>query len=139
MIHTPGGISDPFPVIVKSQAPAIFRAIRNDNNEALNFTNPIHPNTEITIYLTGLGLTAPLPALGDIPPGGQVAQVIAPVTVKLGSVNMSVISASLTPDQVGVYQIKARAPEKVQPARSVQLTVEAGGVSAGFQVRVVSP
>jgi uncharacterized protein (TIGR03437 family) len=139
VIHTPGGISDPFPVTVLSQAPAIFSATRDDNNELLNFTNPIHPNTEITIYLTGLGLTAPLPALGDIPPSGQVAQVVAPPTVKLGSVNMFVISASLTPDQVGVYQIKAKAPGKVQPGKSVQLTVEAGGVSAGFQVRVVSP
>ena len=139
VIHTPGGISDPFPVSVATQAPAIFSAIRDDNNEPLNFTNPLHPNTEITIYMTGLGVTDPLPALGDVPPGGQVAQVIAPPTVRLGSANMSVISASLTPDQVGVYQIKAKVPEKVQPGRSVPLTVVTGGVSASIQVRVVSP
>jgi len=139
VIHTPGGISDPFPVTIAGQAPAIFRAIRDDNNEPLNFTNPIHPNTEITIYLTGLGLTVPLPALGDVPPGGQLAQVTGPVTVKLGSVNMFVTSVSLTPDQVGVYQIKAIAPWWVQPGRSVPLTVTAGNVSASFAVRVVSP
>jgi uncharacterized protein (TIGR03437 family) len=77
--------------------------------------------------------------LGDVPPAGQSAQVIGPVKVSVGSVDMFITSVSLTPDQVGVYQIKAKAPGKVQPGRSVPLTVQAGGVSASFAVRVVTP
>jgi len=139
VVHTPGGVSDPFAVKVVPQAPAIFSAIRDDNGEQLTFTNPIHPNTEITIYLTGLGLTSPLPTLGDVPPVGQPAQVLAPPTVTIGGVNMFVTSATLTPDQVGVYQIKAKAPGKLQPGRSVPLTVQTGTFSASFDVRVVTP
>lgn len=139
VVHTPGGISDPFPVNVQTQAPAIFSAIRNDNGEPLNFTNPIHPSNEITIYLTGLGVTSPLPALGDVPPSGQVANVIGPVTVTLGSAQMFVTSVTLTPDQVGVYQIKATAPGWVSAGRNVPLTVRAGSVTATYSVRVVTP
>lgn len=139
VVHTPGGISDPFPVTVAPQAPAIFSAIRNDNGEPLNFTNPIHPSSEITIYLTGLGLTSPLPALGDVPPSGQAANVIGPVTVTLGSAQMFVSSVTLTPDQVGVYQIRATAPGWVSAGRSVPLTVRAGSVTATYSVRVVNP
>jgi uncharacterized protein (TIGR03437 family) len=139
VVHTPGGVSDPFPVTVQPQAPAIFSAIRDDNGEPLNFTNPIHPNSEITIYLTGLGITSPLPALGDVPPAGQTAQVTGPVTVSVGSTGMYVTSAALTPDQVGVYQIKATAPFRLTPGRSVPLTVHAGSVTATYNVRVVTP
>ncbi len=62
VVHTAGGTSDPFSFTILPQAPAIFQqgglvqAFRMDNNEPLNFTNPVHPNTEIIIYLAGLGI-----------------------------------------------------------------------------------
>ena len=31
----------------------IIQVIRDDDNEPVNFTNPVHPNTEMTIFVTG--------------------------------------------------------------------------------------
>jgi uncharacterized protein (TIGR03437 family) len=112
----------------------------------VNFTNPIHPNSELTIYVTGLGLTAPMPDLGTAAPASPPAVVTNPPTVKLGGVTLTVISATLVPEQIpplispiGVYAIKVKAPSKVQAARSTPLTVTANGLTASYDVRVVSP
>ena len=145
VVHTAGGISDPFNFTIQGQAPAIFltngvlQVIRDDNGEPVNFTNPIHPNTELTILVTGLGLTTPLPALGTAAPANPVAVVTNPPTVTLGGVALALTSATLVPGQIGVYQIKVKAPSKVQPSTSTPLTVSAGGQSATYLVRVVSP
>ena len=134
VVHTSGGISDPFSFTIQGQAPAIFQTadgiiqvIRDDDNEPVNFTNPVHPNTEMTIFVTGLGLTTPLPALGTVAPADPLAVVANPPTVTLGTVALAVTSATLVPGEIGVYQIKVKAPPKVQPARSTPLTVSAGG------------
>ncbi len=75
VVRVAGGISAPFTVNVPSEAPSIFHTesngaqnnlpnvVRDDNGQLLSFTNPIHPDTVITMYLTGLGATTPLPAL----------------------------------------------------------------------------
>lgn len=145
VVHTVGGISDPFSFTILGQAPAIFQAdgivqvIRDDNNEPVNFTNPVHPNTEMTIYVTGLGLTAPLPPLGTAAPTSPPSVVTNPPTVTLGGVPLPVISATLVPGQIGVYAIVVKAPSRVQISRSTPLTVTAGANSATYNVRVVSP
>ena len=145
VVHTAGGISDPFAFTIQGQAPAIFltngvlQVIRDDNGEPVNFTNPIHPNTDLTIFVTGLGLTTPLPALGTAAPADVVAVVTNPPTVTLGGVALALTSATLVPGKIGVYQIKVKAPPKVQPSTSTPLTVSAGGQSATYLVRVVSP
>ena len=65
--------------------------------------------------------------------------VVTPPTVTLGGVNLAVSSATLVPGQIGVYTIHVTAPAKVQIAESAPLTVKAGGNSATYNVRVVSP
>ena len=145
VVHSAGGISDPFSFTIQGQAPALFlsngfiQVIRDDNNEPVDFTNPIHPNTKVTIYVTGLGLTSPMPALGTGAPTSPPAVVVNPPTVTLGAAAMTVISATLAPGQIGVYEIVAQAPPKVSNTRSTPLTVSAGGFSATYNVRVVSP
>jgi uncharacterized protein (TIGR03437 family) len=145
VVHTAGGISDPFPFTIQGQAPAIFmtngvlQVIRDDDGQPVNFTNPIHPNSELTIMVTGLGLTTPLPPLGTGAPSNPVAVVTNPPTVTLGGVALALTSATLVPGQIGVYQIKLTVPSKVQPSASTPLTVSAGGQSATYLVRVVSP
>jgi uncharacterized protein (TIGR03437 family) len=63
----------------------------------------------------------------------------APPTVTLGGASMAVSSAALVPRKIGLYPIHVTAPEKVQVAESAPLTVTAGGNSATYNVRVVSP
>jgi uncharacterized protein (TIGR03437 family) len=145
VVHNTGGVSAPFAFTIQAQAPAIYKTagivqvIRDDNAEPVGFTNPIHPNTALTIYVTGLGLTTPLPPLGTAAPASPPALVNTPPTVTLGGVSLAVSSAALVPGKIGVYAIHATAPEKVQVAESAPLTVTAGGNSATYNVRVVSP
>jgi len=145
VVHNSGGVSAPFSFAIQGQAPAIYQTagtlqvIRDDNAEPVGFTNPIHPNTALTIYVTGLGLTSPLPPLGTAAPASPPAVVVTPPTVTLGGVNLAVSSATLVPGQIGVYTIHVTAPAKVQVAESAPLTVTAGGNSATYNVRVVSP
>ena len=67
VVHNSGGVSAPFSFAIQGQAPAIYntagivQVIRDDDAEPVDFTNPIHPNSALTIYVTGLGLTRPLP------------------------------------------------------------------------------
>ena len=144
-MHNEGGISDPFSFTIQAQAPAIFQTngilqvIRDDNGEPVDFTNPIHPNTALTIYLTGLGATTPPVALGAVAPKSPLSVVNNPPTVTLGGVVLALTSATLVPGEIGVYQIKVKAPPRVQPARSTPLTVTAGGNAASYNVRVVTP
>jgi uncharacterized protein (TIGR03437 family) len=151
VVRSPGGISSPFAFNIQSSAPAVFRngtagdqtglamIVRDDNNELVNFTNPLHPHLSITIYLTGLGLTSPLPALGDAAPASPIAIVNSPVTVKLGTATLAVSSAGLVPGEVGVYQINATVPGGVQSGTNVPLTIQQGTSSTTLPVRVVNP
>jgi len=145
VVHNSGGVSAPFSFTIQAQAPAIYQTngvvqvIRDDNAEPVGFTNPIHPNSALTIYVTGLGLTTPLPPLGTAAPPTPPALVNTPPTVTLGGVSMAVNSSSLVPGKIGVYTIHVTAPAKVQVAESAPLTVTAGGNSATYNVRVVSP
>jgi uncharacterized protein (TIGR03437 family) len=151
VIRSSGGISSPFTLNVRSAAPAIFNTAatddqsglpavyRDDNGEVLTFTNPIHPKLDLTIYLTGLGVTAPSPALGDAASSSPLATVIQTPTVTLGSTNLTVTSATLFPGLAAVYQLKVKVPGVVQAGKSMPLTIMSGGISTTLLFRVVTP
>ena len=90
------------------------------------------------MYLTGLGPTTPLPALGAAAPSNPVATVNALPTVTLGGENLTVTSAILVPGVASVYQVKATVGG-VRSGMSVPLTISSGSSSTTLQVRVVSP
>lgn len=151
VVRAPGGISSPFTFTIQDLAPAVFhngtagtqtglaKIIRDDNGELVDFTNPLHPRLPITIYLTGLGATSPLPALGAGAPASPLATVNTPPTVNLGAATLAVSFAGLVAGEVGVYQINATVPNRVPVGTSVPLTIQQGGFSTTVQVRVVSP
>ncbi len=151
IVRDPGGISSAYGFTILAEAPAIFRTgtagtqtglatvIRDDNQELVDFTNPIHPNQTITIYLTGMGTTTPLPALGAAAPANPLDYVDAAPDVSLGTVNLGVTFAGLVPGEVGVYQINAQVPGVVQAGTSIPLTITQGASSTTLAVRVVSP
>jgi uncharacterized protein (TIGR03437 family) len=142
----PGGISDPFPFKVQSTAPAFFDdgggnalAYRTDNWELVTFTNPIHPNHNLALYVTGLGAVSPTVDAGQVGPLDPLSTATTPVVVTLGATNTFVTFAGLVPGLVGVYQINVTIPGAVQPGRNVPLTIRQGANSTSVSVRVVSP
>ena len=151
VVRSPGGIGAPFLFTILPVAPAIFRngtagdqtglpvIVRDDTNELVDFTNPLHPRLPITIYLTGLGPTSPLPALGDAAPASPPASVTTPPTVMLGAATLNVTFAGLVAGQIGIYRIDATVPDVVPIGTDVPLIITQGSFSTSVAVRVVSP
>jgi uncharacterized protein (TIGR03437 family) len=151
VVRTPGGISSTFTSSVKSFAPAIFHSgqagdqtglatiVRLKNGELATFTNPIHPDEMISIYLTGMALTSPLPGLGIGAPSDPLAVVMTQPAVTLNGLNLPILFAGLVPGEVGVYQIDAYVPKNIQSASDAALIVTQGGSSTQLSLRVVNP
>jgi uncharacterized protein (TIGR03437 family) len=91
----------------------------------------------LVIYLTGLGVTNP--AVGDGMPGPSdpLATAIVAPQITLGSANLALLYAGMTPGEVGVYQINVKVPSSVQTGLSIPLTINQGGANTTIQVRVV--
>jgi uncharacterized protein (TIGR03437 family) len=151
VVRNPGGISTAFPVPITGTAPAIFRnisvggesglpaVIRNLNKEVANFTNPLHPDETISIFLTGMGQTTPAVALGAAAPADPLALASAQPQVTIGGVTLEILYAGLVPGQIGIYQIDAYIPRGVRDAVETPLTVTQGGLATTVTVRVVTP
>jgi uncharacterized protein (TIGR03437 family) len=151
IVRAPNGVSAPFSVDVQSFAPAVFRTgeagdqtglptvIRHKNAELATFTNPIHPDETISIYLTGMGLTTPLPRLGDAAPESPLALVTTPPRITLGGTELPVLFAGLVPGLAGVYQIDAYVPRNIPGAAQAALVITQGASSTSLPLRVVNP
>jgi len=151
VVRNPGGVSSPFTAHIQTFAPAIFRTgtagnqtglatvIRQKNNDFVDFTNPVHPNDVLSIYLTGLSQTSPPAPFGDAAPSDPLAVTSTPPTVTLGNSGLPVLFSGFVPGEVGVYIINVSVPHGVPSAVQTPLTVKQGGFSTTLQVRVVNP
>ncbi len=151
VVRNPGGVSSSYTSHVNSFAPAVFRSgqagdqtgiatvVRLKNGELATFTNPVHPDEMLSIYLTGMALTAPLPAPGAGAPSDPLAVVTTNPTVSLNGVNLPIVFAGLVPGEVGVYQIDAYVPKNIQSAAEAPLIISQGGASTALSLRVVNP
>ncbi len=149
IVHTPGGVSDNFNVVVPSASPAVFMSgvagpettlptiVRASNSLLATDSNPVHHNDMLTIYLTGLGAVSPVVANGYPGPSSPLAVTLAPPTITLGGVNLPVVYSGLAPGQVGVNQINVSVPATVPPGLSVPLVISQGGSTNSISVRVV--
>lgn len=149
ILHTPGGTSNNFNLVIYDAAPAIFRSgtagpltdlatvVRADDDQLVTPTNPIHPGDTIVIYATGLGRTQPSVDAGMPAPSSPLAGAIIAPTVSLGGATLNVSYAGLVPGEVGVYQINATVPWQVPEGLSIPLVVNQG-VSTTLMVRVVN-
>jgi uncharacterized protein (TIGR03437 family) len=151
VVRNPGGVSNPFTAHIQSFAPAIFRSgtagdqtglatvIRQKNNDFVDFTNPIHPEDILSIYLTGLSQTSPAAPFGDAAPSDPLAVTATPPIVSLGNSGLPVMFSGLVPGEVGVYVINVFVPHGVASAVQTPLTIKQGDFSTTLQVRVVNP
>ena len=151
IVRDPAGLSSPFNLNIQPFAPAIFHngtadgqtglpvVVRDDNNELVTFTNPIHPNKTISIFLTGLSQTTPPAQLGAAAPSNPLEFVATPPTVTLEGTPLSVTFAGLVPGQVGVYQVDAHVPTGIKNNKQAPLVITQGGASKSLIVRVVNP
>ena len=150
VLRTPGGTSDGLNFTILPAAPSIFRSAtagpdtglptlyRDGSADLVTVSNPIRPQDQIVIILTGMGRTSPSVDAGVPAPSDPIASPIIPATVTLGGVPLRVTFAGLLPGNVGVYEIDATVPFRGVPAGfDVPLTITQGGVSTTLNVRVV--
>jgi len=151
VIHSPGGLSSPFVINIQDSAPAFMHTaqadgqtglasvIRDDNGEPVNFSNPIHPDQKISLYLDGLGPTMPAVPPGVPAPSNPPALLVAVPTVTLENLPCTVTFAGLDPGEIGVYRVDITVPHKVVSATQAALVIISGAASTSLQVRVVNP
>lgn len=149
VVHTPGGTSDNFNLIVQPTAPAVFLSgvagpetnlptvIRAANGLLATDSNPIHPGDVLVIYVTGLGQTNPAGLTGYPAPGNPLSSALAATTVTLGGMNLPVSYAGLAPGEVGVYQINVTVPGGTPTGLSLPLTINEGDGTITVSMRVI--
>jgi len=151
VLRTPGGQSNNFNLVIEPNAPSVFLSgaagpedniptvVRNDDNELVTPSHPIHrkSNTALVIYLTGLGPTSPAVGTGQPAPFGPLAVSLTEPTVTLGGVELPVLFSGLAPGLVGVDQINVSVPFNVPDGMSIPLEITQGAVSTSIPERVV--
>jgi uncharacterized protein (TIGR03437 family) len=150
VLHTAGGVSGNYNLQVLPGAPAVFRSgtagpvtdiptvVRISNGQLVTNANPIHPQDQLSIYLTGLGATLPSVATGQPAPSNPLALTIAPPLVTLGGVQLPVMYSGLAPGEIGVYQINVIVPRGVPAGMSIPLQISQAGDSTSLNVRVLN-
>jgi uncharacterized protein (TIGR03437 family) len=150
VVHTPGGISNNFNIVVQPNAPAVFLSgvagpqtnlptvIRLSNGLLATDSNPVHPGDTLVIYVTGLGQTNPTGVTGYPAPGSPLASALILPSVTLGGMNLSVGYAGLAPGEVGVYQINVTVPGNTPTGISLPLVIHQGAGSVSVSLRVIS-
>ncbi len=146
-IHVGAG----FPLNIQPVAPAIFRSgqsggntglaavLRAKNNDYVTFTNPIHPNDVLMIFLTGMGAVNADLGTGQAAPFDPYALVETQPVVTLGDMRLDVAYAGLVPGMAGVYQVNVIIPDFHNSETQTSLKIEQGAASTSLLVRTVAP
>jgi uncharacterized protein (TIGR03437 family) len=149
VVHTPGGVSDNFNLVIQPNAPAVFRSatagpltnlptiLKGDTGALVTDSEPVHRGDSLVIYLTGLGQVSPAVQNGLPAPGDPLATALTAPQVLLGDVSLPLMFAGLAPGEVGVYQINVRVPNNAPQGLSVPLTIAQGGAVHTLNLRVV--
>lgn len=135
IVQTAKAQSTPASFNMAAAQPAIFTTNQQGTGQGVivnNATNQIAgPGAAVTtgdvivIYCTGLGITDPAVASGDIPPG--LAPTKNTVTLRIGQQTAQVLYAGLTPQYPGVYQINALVPQGIPAGDQTPVTVSVAG------------
>ena len=96
-------------------------------------TVPAKPGDVIILWGTGFGPTNPAEPVGVVVPPGQTYTTTTTPSVTINNVSAMVLSAALTPDAAGLYQVAIQVPSTLADGDwSVQASI--GGVSSPASV-----
>lgn len=114
---------------VVPSAPAIFSNVANQDGSANSQNEPAPPNSIVTVYATGEGLTTGSNTSGQ-PASAPYPQPAAPVTLNVAGIPAQILFAGSAPGQVGTLQINARIPGGFVPSGQVTLALTVGSASS---------
>ena len=120
---------------VAPSAPAIFTSdgsgrgqasVLNQDSSANGASNPAARGSVIHIFATGLGLTIPAGATGEIN-RDAFRKPVLPVAIKIGGIDAAVQTVGPVLNQVaGLYQLDVLLPQNVTPGLAVPVVLTAG-------------
>jgi uncharacterized protein (TIGR03437 family) len=142
VVNTPGGGTGTFMIPVQAAAPGIFQteysgmsytvAIRESDGSYISPSNPAQIGDTICVFATGLGQTTPM--LETNSTGVASATLVYAIDVGLNNAGVRLVSASPSPDQVGVFTVCMAVPAgtKTGPRQPVGIVVHTTpGVGSG--------
>jgi len=118
-----GGSSTPVSVTVQPASPGLFSTLvsgttmipdlERPDGSFVSPSNPARRGETLIAFVTGLGPTTPAVATNSLPVPGGTAAVLGTVIAGVNGGGATVISAALSPDIVGVYQVAFVVPSSV--------------------------
>ena len=134
VIVTVNGGSAQVSVPVQASSPGIYGALGSDNvlratlvrqdGSFVSLSNPARRGETVTAFVTGLGPTTPQVGTNQLPPRGATATVNGTVVPGIGVGGVAtLVSAQLTTDLVGVYQVSFVVPATLNPGNSVGFSI----------------
>ena len=92
-------------------------------------SRPAAKGSIITVYASGLGITTPPVAAGQVTPSNPLSSTAQTVAASIGGVPCMVTFAGLAPGLVGIYQLNIMVEPSVASGTR-ELTIAVGGVSS---------
>lgn len=146
-VTTPNGTTAPVSATAGVYGPAFFLwpgnqpvATRPDYSFAVNpgtfsvVTAAAKPGEVIILWGTGFGPTNPAAPVGISTPATQVYSTMTLPTVTLGSTQLQVLGAALTPGSAGLYQIAVQLPDVADGTYPIQASI--GGAQSPASARL---
>jgi len=121
-------------LIQNSAASGLGDVVETSTNKLVTLAAPAHDGDILYAYAVGLGPTNPPSATGVQTVSNPTATLPA---VTVGGVAATGVSAGLTSQYVGVYQVNFTVPQNVQG--TVPLVITIGGVSSATNVTLATP
>jgi len=134
-----GQVSLPQTVKLSTFAPGIFSlnaqgtgqgAIQDASYRLVDSSNPATVGSTVIIYCTGLGPVTNQPLSGSPAPSNPLAETTTAPTVTIGGAPATVLLSGLTPDYVGLYQVRAQVPAAAVGGAAVPVVLSIGGVTS---------
>lgn len=111
-------------------------ALACNENGSFNYAaNAAEPGSVVTVQMTGLGAVEPPVAAGERGSFQSPSEaVVLPTVTVLGeggqALPAEVLSARLTPGEVGIYDVQIRLPADSRIGNRVRIQAQAGGISS---------
>ncbi len=120
-------------ITLTAAAPGIFETVMSDNAKRavalrpdgtyVSLANPARRGEVIRVLVTGMGPTTPAVGTGSLPVPGSDALVSGQVIAGVNNAGARVVTARLSPNLIGVYEVAFQVPSDAPAGNDVVLSV----------------
>jgi uncharacterized protein (TIGR03437 family) len=103
---------------------------RNSDGTVNHPSRPAAPGEIVSLLANGLGLVSPVPDLGERAGQDPRNEAVIQPEVTIGGLEAEVISTTLWPREIGIYELKVKIPENSPRANNVLVRVTAAGIGS---------